>query len=99
MRHILLRHSDYDSLIDEHWTIDEPGYLLTPHIVMFRDTEGLGFHCFEDAIGERQAAVSTVTSKIINLHVSGASVEGIDLAKLAVMTVAELGEILASQIN
>lgn len=99
MRNIFLQHSDLDSVTGESWTETEPGYVLNDHIVLFRGANEIGFHYFDEAIGNDQQTVSTADSKIINLNLSGASVEGIDLAKLATMTVAELAETLVAQIH
>ncbi|MGE6487744.1 hypothetical protein [Paenisporosarcina sp. NPDC076898] len=99
MKKITLQHTDFDPVTNEICSDTEQGYLLTPHIVLYSGPTGFGFHCFEEAIADDQSTVKTDTSCIIDISISGASVEGINLAKLATMTVAELAKTLAAQIH
>lgn len=99
MKKITLAHTDFDSVTGKSWIDTEKGYLLTPHIVLYSGQTGFGFHCFKNAITDDHSPVSTKDSHIIDFSISGASIESIDLAELAKMTVAELADLLATQIH
>ncbi|MCK1997953.1 hypothetical protein MPH47_12080 [Psychrobacillus psychrodurans] len=98
MRPINLEHSDYDSTNFESWTDVQLGYLITSNIVLTTNDTGIWFYCFGEAIEENAESAIANQAKIIQLHVEGASVIGIDHATLALMSLTNLAEVLAEQI-
>lgn len=99
MRTIILEYSDYDVVSGESWFDTQEGYLVSPYVVFYRNVAGIGFLCFKEAIGADQKTVDTRQAKGIEISLSVAGTEEYDLAGLANMTVAKLGEILAAQIQ
>lgn len=99
MRTIILEYSDYDVVSGESWFDAQEGYLVSPYVVFYRNDAGIGFLCFEEAIGAEQKTVDTREANGIELSLSTAGTEDFDLAGLANMTVAKLGVILAAQIK
>ncbi|MEK4085153.1 hypothetical protein [Psychrobacillus sp. FSL K6-1415] len=99
MKPINLEHSDYDSLNFESWTDVQPGYLITSNIVLTTNDTGIWFYCFGDAIAENAESAIANQAKIIQLHVEGASVVNIELSLLSQMSLIDLAEALAIQLQ
>lgn len=97
MRNIKLEHSDFDSISNESWIDEMPGFLITPKIVLTTNNTGIWFYCFDEAIEKSAPKAIANQARIIQLDVEGASVENIKLSTLSQMSLIELADTLASQ--
>lgn len=99
MKPINLEISDYDSTNFEGWTDVQPAILVTPKIALTTNNAGIWFYCFEEAIEENAKSAIANQARIIQLDVEGASVENIELSLLSQMSLIDLAEILAVQLQ
>jgi len=100
MRPIVLRVGDYDPVVQEEWSQDNPALLLTPHIVMSVVPECINFYYYKRPIDADVEVIENYRCDAYeDVPLDASKIVHIPLEALAKMTIMELAKILFEKGN